>query len=234
MPGPINLTNQRFGKLVALKPTKERQHKSIVWECQCDCGKIHYVSAAHLRDGSIQSCGCSRKESAAKFIVDLKGKVFGKLTVLEQTDKRKNKSVVWLCQCECGNLVEVESHSLNRGKTQSCGCLKSKGEYTIIQILTELNINFEYQKTFEKCKIDFPLKFDFYLPDFNLIIEYDGEQHFKPIKGLGGEERFKEQQFYDTFKNNWCLQNNIKIFRIPYTDFSKLNKTYINNILTNL
>lgn len=54
-----DLTNQKFGKLTALEPTEERDHRrSIIWKCRCDCGNIHYVSGFHLRQGKSQSCGC--------------------------------------------------------------------------------------------------------------------------------------------------------------------------------
>lgn len=116
---------------------------------------------------------------------------------------RKNKSVVWRCRCSCGNqnFIYVDSHSLRRGNTLSCGCLKSKDELKLLQILNQLNISYEYQKTFSDCKIiDKKLSFDFYLPDYKIILEYDGKQHFEPIQCFGGEARYKEQQKRDNFK----------------------------------
>ena len=92
MPGRINLTNQRFGKLTALEPTNMRQHKSVVWKCQCDCGNIHYVATSRLREGSIQSCGCARKGHG---IIDLTGQIFGKLVAICKTNQRANTSVIW-------------------------------------------------------------------------------------------------------------------------------------------
>ena len=67
---------------------------------------------------------------------------------------------------------------LGNGHKTSCGCLRSKGEQKIIQILQENNILFEKEKTFENCF--YPdtggmCRFDFYLPDYNILIEYDGE-----------------------------------------------------------
>ena len=225
MPKKLDLTNQRFGKLIALYPTEQRKRGNIVWACQCDCGKIHYVPAQMLKNGTIQSCGCSRIGNG---LIDLTNQKFGKLTVLELVpNKRKWRSSVWKCKCDCGNICEVDSHSLRKGDTSSCGCLKSKGEEKIIQLLHNLNLDFEYQKTFETCKLDFPLKYDFFIPSLQLIIEYDGEQHFKPIKGFGGEKRFKEQQSYDNFKNDWCKNNHIAILRIPYYDFEKLNENFL-------
>lgn len=61
-----DLTNQRFGKLVAIEPTTERNNGSVVWKCICDCGNIHYAKATELVRGSSTSCGCL-KESRGVF-----------------------------------------------------------------------------------------------------------------------------------------------------------------------
>ncbi len=60
--------------------------------------------------------------------------------------------------------------------------------------------------------------FDFYIEDLNLIIEYDGFQHFHPVKYWGGEDGLKENKERDLIKNKYCQDNNIKILRIPYTE----------------
>ena len=60
--------------------------------------------------------------------------------------------------------------------------------------------------------------FDFYLPDYNLCIEYDGEQHFKPLKHFGGEKDLTERQENDKIKTNYCLENKISLLRIRYDE----------------
>ncbi|WP_346207600.1 hypothetical protein NSS91_15960 [Caldifermentibacillus hisashii] len=60
--------------------------------------------------------------------VDLKGKRFGRLTVLEELPERKNGKVVWRCRCDCGNVVNVVSTYLTSGQTTSCGCVKKELE----------------------------------------------------------------------------------------------------------
>lgn len=62
------------------------------------------------------------------------------------------------------------------------------------------------------------LPFDFYIPKYNLIIEYDGFHHFYPVNGWGGEEKFKLTQENDAIKNKYCKENDITLLRIPYTD----------------
>lgn len=61
-----DITNQRFGNLIALEPTEDRRHGSIVWKCLCDCGNYHYTTTEALLSGHPQSCGCIRSRGNAK------------------------------------------------------------------------------------------------------------------------------------------------------------------------
>ena len=135
--------------------------------------------------------------------------------------------------CDCGNITIVTTKLLNNGHVSSCGCLawKSKGEDLIKRILELSNIGFISQFRFCKCKNKNPLIFDFYLPDYNCCIEYDGEQHFKPVDFFGGEKHFKIQQKNDKIKTEYCKENGIKLIRIPYTDYGKLNEDYLLSLL---
>lgn len=113
-----------------------------------------------------------------------------------------------------------------------CGCPScnsSKGELKIELILKNKNISFIKNKTFTGCKYKKLLKFDFYLPDFNLCIEYDGVQHFKSISIFGGDKVYKENKLRDKIKNNFCKKNKIDLIRIPYTQFNKI-KEILSNI----
>jgi len=101
------------------------------------------------------------------------------------------------------------------------GCPKCnipKGEKHIEEILKKNNILYETQKTFINCKDIKNLKFDFYLPEYNMCIEYDGIQHFEPLKFFGGIEKLKKLQKRDQIKNNYCEKNNIKLLRIRYDE----------------
>jgi hypothetical protein len=102
-------------------------------------------------------------------------------------------------------------------------CKESKGERFVAQILDKNNIKFERQKKFKDCTNDKKgpacrkLPFDFYLPDYNSIIEFDGPQHYKPVSIFGGEEAFKKQQLLDMKKNEFCIKNGIRMIRIVHT-----------------
>ena len=122
-----DLTGQRFGLLLAVKPTEERERESIVWECLCGCGNTAFVTSSDLRQGKTTSCGCLKKERVAEARgKDLTGKRFGKLAVLGPTEKRKNGKRMWECKCDCGNTVFVRSTSLTSGASTSCGCTRRK------------------------------------------------------------------------------------------------------------
>ena len=125
----IDLTGQRFGRLVVVKEAAQRGVQRY-WECVCDCGNSNTVSMISLRQGTTKSCGCLSKEVARekgiKNSKDLKGKTFGRITVLESTKKRVKRKIVWRCLCECGNEVMVHTTNLTKGKVRSCGCLKKE------------------------------------------------------------------------------------------------------------
>lgn len=105
-----DLTGRRFGKLTVLEYSTEEKK----WKCICDCGNEVSKSTGHLNAGAV-SCGCLKKR-------DLTGKRFGKLTVQGKSDSRKQRNLLWLCRCDCGNLCEKTTAELNAGMARSCGC----------------------------------------------------------------------------------------------------------------
>lgn len=95
-------------------------------------------------------------------------------------------------------------------------CCESSGERSIRQLLQSNNVLYEYQKVFSDCRDVQPLPFDFYLPDYNVCIEYDGRQHYEPIERFGGQNGFEYIKNHDEIKTNFCKNNNIPLLRIPY------------------
>lgn len=122
-----DLTGQTFNYLTVLNRDYDyqKQHNSqkVYWKCQCKCGNITYVITNHLTSGKVKSCGCYKKEIIHKnHSKQLLGKQFGRLTVIEETSKRKYGDIIWKCQCECGNIKEIMTRNLISGDTISCGC----------------------------------------------------------------------------------------------------------------
>lgn len=116
-------------------------------------------------------------------------------------------------------------------------CKESKGELRVAKYLSSNNISFFRQKTFDKLRGVKPLKYDFYLPDHNKLIEYDGEGHYKPIFGRTPESKQKNLekcQKNDMIKNKFAKDNNISLLRIPYWDFEILEELVKNFLFTSV
>lgn len=96
-------------------------------------------------------------------------------------------------------------------------CKLSRGEREIAKVLDGEGLRFTSQCRFEECKMNKTLPFDFYLPDLNIAIEYDGRQHFFAIEYFGGEKGLERTRKSDRIKSEFCLNNGIKLIRIPYT-----------------
>jgi hypothetical protein len=111
-------------------------------------------------------------------------------------------------------------------------CKSSKGEKSIISFLNENNIEYKHQYAFEKCKNINVLFFDFYIPDRNMCIEYNGMQHYKKIEYFGGDKGFKITKKRDNIKKAFCKKNKISLKIITYKDniLEKLNKIFKSNI----
>lgn len=225
-----DLTGKVFGRLTVLSLDKERMKDNphtAYWLCQCECGNITSVEASSLtrKNKPTRSCGCYMIEvNRESRVVDLTGKKIGKLTVLERDDNDSRPGVHWKCRCECGNIKTYSSDCLLKKDrpVQSCGCVKSYGELAIRKILLENNIEFETEKTFPDLG---KLRYDFYLPKQNRLIEFDGEQHYRDYNDNSswGRVSLAERQARDKFKNKYALDNQIQIIRIPYWEKENLN-----------
>lgn len=116
-----DLTGQRFGKLVAVEPTKERKNGYTIWLCRCDCGNTVHVASRFLKNGWTTSCGCVEKKPRYE---DLTGRRFGKLKVVSMAEERDPRGrIQWNCVCDCGNKIVAPAGQLTNGYRRSCGCL---------------------------------------------------------------------------------------------------------------
>lgn len=127
MPPAKDLTGKVFGYWRVDEKTDRRDSTgSIIWACTCKCGKKDEVAGRHLTSLESRSCGCLKAELMAERTAnDLSEMHFDRLKAVRKTDQRKNGSVVWECQCECGNIAYVRAASLVQGNTKSCGCLNA-------------------------------------------------------------------------------------------------------------
>ena len=114
---PVDISGRKFGKLIAIKPTKKKKGSYIVWECKCDCGNTHYATAKDLLSGNTKSCGCSKTKGK-----DITNQKFGELTAKYRVGKGKH-GYIWHCECSCGKTKDVMTKDLTSGKVRSCGHL---------------------------------------------------------------------------------------------------------------
>lgn len=117
MGAKLDLKGQRFGRLTVLEEGKHTQ-SGIYWKCRCDCGTVKEVRGRELKKGLIKSCGCGLAWNKS----DLKGHRFGRLVAIEECGRSKQGSVLWKCQCDCGNTSLARASALKSGHIQSCGC----------------------------------------------------------------------------------------------------------------
>ena len=213
-----NGTNRTYCKCIGIN---DKEHKEYI------------IRQDALKSGATIStkgaCNSGKKH-------DLTGKRFGMLVAIEDIGKSTSGGhTIWKCLCDCGNYSYPNQSNLEKLHSLSCGCrYSSKWEIFIYEYLTKLNINFEFQKRFQDCrnlKGSDMLPFDFYIEQLNVIIEYDGLHHFEPVKGWGGEEKFKITKQNDEIKNTYCKTKGINLVRIPYTCKKEEIVQIINDIM---
>ena len=128
----------------------------------------------------------------------------------------KNNSTKVTIGCNKCNLMFTQSPDKHMSGTGCPYCCESKGEREIARFLTNNNIEFIKQYGPDGCVNIKQLYFDFYLPKLNILIEYDGEQHYKAIPHFGGERKFNKLKNRDRIKSNWSVSNNKKLYRIRF------------------
>jgi len=132
-------------------------------------------------------------------------------------DYKNYRTTVKIICPKHGEFVQMpNSHLINKSGCPMCN--ESKGEKEIKKYLKDNSIKYKQQKMFEGCKYKYSLKFDFYLIDYNICIEYDGKQHFESVEYFGGIDTFNHILMKDEIKNNYCKNNNIKLIRIKYDE----------------
>lgn len=183
--------------------------------------------------GRSSNCGCHHPNNVPAVSI---GDRFGKLTIIGDagykphgnTGKNRHFS---LCQCDCGSEpIEVMDNMLKNGNKVSCGCLISKGEFYIKQFLDSKNILYEQEKEFDDLVSPHSkklLRFDFYLPQYNTCIEFQGRQHtYGPDTQYWSRttDTLEKIQERDQTKVNYCKNKNIDLIIINYTEIKHIEE----------
>lgn len=205
-----------------------KDYKGMKEKCWFHCKKCNsnfLQLPSRLINQKIYGCNCcpTKKMTHQEFLERLGEDCLKEYAILDEYVNIDTK--IRMQHLTCNTIFEIDPyHFIERYKKTYCPICyykKSKGEIIIGKFLSARNILFHKEFIFP----DLPLaRFDFYIPEKNMIIEYDGQQHYETIECWGGEEALKEIQKRDTIKNIYCINNNISLIRIPYYDFDLINQ----------
>lgn len=161
----------------------------------------------------------SKRKTQESFENQLKEKFKGEYSLIGEY---KGTDVTTLFRHnDCGFIFNTKPcYILTKQPCPKCKRFNSKGEIKIEKVLQEHKIIFEKQKRF--VELSSLLSFDFYLPNNNLLIEFQGLQHFQPIEHFGGEERFKKQMENDNKKRLFCKNNSYQLLEIKYDQIDNI------------
>lgn len=198
--------------------------KSFPTQFRCNkCQRVFTTSVGYIERYQIGCVVCSKKDRMEQSKIQFDER----LSAINKEIKRigdyesYDKETTFRCSA-CNHIFSKAPHDLLRW----CQCPycsnNSSGEYFIKMWLDSFNIEYEPQKKFDGLigVGGKKLSYDFYLPDFNTLIEYNGEQHYNAIEFFGGEQRLRIQQKHDELKAKYALTNNFRLLVIPYTETS--------------
>ena len=160
----IDLTGQRFGRLLVIERAGSNKNGEATWDCLCDCGKAKVVLGTLLRRGATRSCGCYLSDAKIKNLV---GRRFGKLIVIEIAGRTAAKKVLWKCRCDCGNEKVIIGAGLLRGRSTDCGCVPKPHHKKLYMEATRNQTFSGYKSSAKKRGICFELSES----DFHKIVQ---------------------------------------------------------------
>jgi hypothetical protein len=189
-------------------------------------GEFEQTPTAHI--GQKQGCpDCGRMNISKKLtlsrdnFINMANKVHNNKFDYSHMEYVNRKTPVKILCPNHGEFFQQPKHHLKGGGCPICQ--ESRGEKYLSALLTNFGIKFGRQKKFIDCTNNQigrqcrRLPFDFYLPKYNTVIEYDGIQHFQAVSHFGGEQTFLKRQILDNIKSEYAKSKNINLIRIPYT-----------------
>lgn len=186
----------------------------ILHKCK-DCGYEWNISPSDILSGyGCPECAGTKKKTQEQYIKD----VFNVNKNIEVLGEYINSRVKIQHKCKkCNNVWYASPHDIL--DLHGCPkCNSSSGESKISNLLTSNKILYIGQYKFDDCCDKRSLPFDFYLPDYNICIEYQGIQHYEPLEYFGGESGFELRKIHDRIKRKYCQQHKIDLVEIKYND----------------
>lgn len=188
-------------------------------EIMCSCGKVKKTTYKNFMRSKYNCDDCFRE--SLKLDLATVRDYYRKNGATLLSDKI-NSSDPLLFKCRCGSISSKLWTTFKRsGCCNECAISLSKGEEEITHLLIKRQVNFVRQHRFSEDDGICNKPFDFIIKN-ELLIEFDGEQHFKPVDYFGGKDKFTRQGITDKIKNQYCIDNNIPLIRIPYWEFKNI------------
>jgi hypothetical protein len=199
-------------------------------------GIFSQTPKAHMNGAGCSKCSnnVKTKEEVLNDFYKLYGKDKYNYDLFIEYKNLRQKIKIKCNKCNIFFEKSVGKHLIGRGCPR---CKKTfKGEKKIEEYLINNSIDYKTEYSFNDCRDKNPLRFDFYLPDLNICIEYDGIGHYKPLGMSSNKESmiegFEYMKRHDKIKTSYCLSSNIPLIRIPYWDFDNIPSILSSNLLS--
>ena len=196
-------------------------------------GEFEQIAFVHLQGSGCPKCADNQPITTEEFIKRSKEKHGNRYDYSKSEYKNNRTKIEIICHKKDINGIEHGSFfTIPHSHMQGSGCPKCKQNYRLENevrlLLIENNIEFEEKKTFDGLKYKLPLKPDFYLPKYNIIIECQGEQHFEPVDFSGKGKEFAEKLLEinkkkDKIKKEYCKENNITLLEYSHLKINDKN-----------
>ena len=222
----INIHGQNYSYS---KVDYKNNHTKVIITCPIH-GDFEQTPMVHLRGGKCPKCSRTKVQESITFttqdFIAKSRNIHGDKYDYSQVEYKNKKHKVCIICPEHGEFWQEAGHHM-----YGCGCPKcnsSKGEIIIEKYLKSAGIKYERQYP---IAIDSNINqtgkayIDFFIPQYNLFIEYNGRQHYMPVEHFGGKLQFSRQQLRDEYVRQYCLENNIALLELKYD---------LDNIITTL
>lgn len=199
---------------------QEYINAASILEVRCDkCGCVtHFNVSNAFSNRGCRGCGPYRKKTTADFAQIALDTDDGYELISEY---KTCKDKVTLKHNVCGHTFDMTPDSFTSG-SRCPHCMTSHGELEIRQHLDSKGVHYIQQYKFSNCRNIKPLPFDFYIPELNTCIEYNGQQHYLPVDYFGGNSGYMARKKNDEIKRSFCDENGISLVIIPYWEFTEI------------
>lgn len=226
--GALSVCEEKGYKLLTPKEDIKTAETRIEYLCNkhgINETKIYTLMLGHGCPGCSHEENANKKKHDADYIEERINEYGGILLNKNEYLGWNIKNLIVLCPvCNKPFITSYSSFICHDGQLcPDCTKVHSVGEKKIESYLNNHKIFFKQEYRFDDCRDKIALPFDFYLPDYNILIEYQGRQHYESINYFGGEEAFGKRMYHDNIKRDYCRNNNLTLLEIPYWDLNSID-----------